>query len=120
MALIADACAKEDITNNHFFMWIDRDDILPRNVKACYDAATWKERVAHVEQNGLYSDKPSLFNKDMIDGKKVCVACKRVNHTATHVHQQNLVSVLSHLSRNALRLRNLYVIVAVNASSRAN
>ena len=69
-------------SSSHFFLWIERDDILPRNVKSCYEADEWKKRCQHVEANGLYADKPDLFNKDIIDGKKVCVACKRVNHTA--------------------------------------
>ena len=91
---IAGACAKEDISSSHFFLWIERDDILPRNVKSCYDTDTWKKRCQHVESNGLYAEKPELYNKDMIDGKKVCVACKRVNHTAdTCSHTKSGISM---------------------------
>eukprot|EP01046_Picozoa_sp_COSAG06_P007197 COSAG06_NODE_349_length_16992_cov_9.318712_3_plen_90_part_00 len=62
--------------------WVDRDDITPKNLKGNYSAEVWKERSAHIEANGIYKAKPHLSNKDMLNGKKVCIACKRVGHTA--------------------------------------
>ena len=39
-----------------------------------------------IQQNGKYNEKPELFKSDKVDddgkSKYVCIACKRVGHTA--------------------------------------
>ena len=70
------------VTQGQLIKWVDSADITPKNLRSLYSAEQWKERTAHIEANGLYKDKPHLFSKDALNGKKVCIACKRVNHTA--------------------------------------
>ena len=71
-----------------FSTWINSDDIVPKNLdKDCYSKEQLKLRQQHIEANGLYAEKADLFSSDKIKGKKVCVACRRVGHTADTCRQ---------------------------------
>ena len=70
----------------HFLNWISGPDINPKAVRHNYKDDQWKDRMNWIQQNGKYAEKPELFKLDQIvdNGKKkfVCIACKRVGHTA--------------------------------------
>ena len=84
------------------------DDIIPKNIdKDCYSKEQWKQRQQHIEANGLYADIAALFSNDKIKGKSVCVACRRVGHTADSCRQCKFGTAFSSLtdkfSRNRLK-----------------
>ena len=62
--------------------YVKNTDIQEKAFEKNYTKEQWAARKKDRQQNNPYTKNPHLYSKDLLKGKKCCVKCRMVGHTA--------------------------------------